>query len=68
MKIKDLPPKTVLAGVVFIHPETGEQCEWVSSWNAGVWWRKPGLGPVSPVFPIFLDDPAQALEWEIVRP
>lgn len=65
MKIKDLSNDTRLTGIIFIHPKTGERCEWVSAWMAGVWWRKPNSGSVSEVFTISITSLDEALEWEV---
>lgn len=65
MKIKDLPSDARLAGVIFLHPTTGERCEFVSAWRKGVWWRAPGSGPVSEVHPIQLAGFEDVLELEV---
>lgn len=65
-KINDLPPGTNLGGVKFLHPETREICYWVSQWGKGVWYRKDLYD--SQIFPIFLEDLAEAKEFELAIP
>lgn len=70
MKIKDLDGRKSLGGQRFKHPETGETCYWVSQWGyetgkAGVWYRKDPLSHA--VFPIYLNNLKEALEFEVVE-
>lgn len=69
MKINDLPPQNSLRGVRFLHPETGEPVYWYSQWGyspgkAGVWFKRDMKS--GQVFPLFLDDLREALEFEVV--
>ena len=68
-RIKDLPKDISLRGVKFRVPGTNKTGYWYSQWGykdgeAGVWYKtdmKSGQ-----VFPIFLKDLKEALEWEVV--
>jgi hypothetical protein len=69
MKIKDLPKDESLGGVRFKHPETAEICIWQSQWGypdgkAGVWYKTDSAS--SKIFPLFLDNLQEALEFEVV--
>jgi hypothetical protein len=64
MKIKDLPGKTNLRGVRFIYPANGETYIWFSQWDKGVWGKKDLKD--TQVFPLFVKDLHEALEWEVV--
>jgi hypothetical protein len=70
MKIKDLPQDKSLGGVKFRHPDTGEECIWVSQWGypdgkAGIWY-KTDENP-SQCYPLFLNKLEEALEFEVVE-
>ena len=68
-RIKDLPPDVSLAGVKFRIPGTRSVGYWYSQWGytdgkAGVWYKKDMASGA--VYPIFLDNLKDALEWEVV--
>lgn len=64
-KIKDLGGVDSLAGVRFVYPKDGQAYHWVSQWNKGVWGKKDmGSGQV---FPLFVNDLSECLEWEVVE-
>jgi len=70
-KIKDLPPNISLRGVKFRDPKTKTTGYWYSQWGyengkAGVWY-KPDMSK-GQIFPLFLDDLKEALEFEVVEP
>ncbi len=62
MKIKDLDPKTNLGGLK-VKTTTGEVGYWESQWNKGVWLSREGKG--GRVFPIFIEDLKETMEWEV---
>jgi hypothetical protein len=69
MKIKDLPPDKSLENVHFRIPGTTVHGYWRSQWGypdgkAGVWYYKDQKS--SQMFPIFLDDLREALEWDVI--
>lgn len=69
-KIKDLPPNISLGGVKFHDPKTGTTGYWSSQWGyedgkAGIWWKKDMKA--TQVFPLFLDNLREALEFEVVE-
>jgi hypothetical protein len=69
-KIKDLPPNINLRGVKFHDPKTGTTGYWFSQWGyengkAGIWWKKDMKS--GQVFPLFLDDLKEALEFYVVE-
>jgi len=65
MKIKDLPEGR-LYDVRFIYPGDGQKYYWASQWAKGVWGRKkPGD---EQIYPLFVGDLKEALEWEVVEP
>jgi hypothetical protein len=69
MKIKDLPMGKSLEGVHFRIPGTKVSGYWRSQWGypdggAGVWYRKDPKS--TQVFPVFLHDLKEALEWEVI--
>lgn len=69
-RIKDLPKDISLGGVRFKHPTTGTPVYWWSQWGyeggkAGVWFKHDLKS--SAVFPIFLNDLSEALEFEVVE-
>jgi hypothetical protein len=68
-KICDLPPGANLCGVKFHDPKTGTTGYWFSQWGyengkAGVWWKEDMRS--SSVFPLFLDNLKQALEFYVM--
>jgi len=68
MKIRDLPKNSTLRGVKFKLP-TGEEVYWYSQWGnpdrkAGIWYKKDMKE--SRVYPFFLDELIEALEYEVV--
>lgn len=64
MKIKDLKEQGSLGNVRFIYPADGQKYYWHSQWPKGVWGKK---SPKSEqVFPLHVNNLAEALEWEIV--
>ena len=65
MKIKDLPGDKSLENVKFVYPGDGETYYWASQWNAGVWARKELHD--KRIYPLFVGDTAEALEWEVVE-
>ena len=68
MKFRDLDSKTQLGGVLFKHPRTGETCEYVSQWMKGVWWKKPeDPAHGHTIYPIFVKDLTEILEWELTE-
>jgi len=65
MHIKDLSTKGPLAGVKFIFPKDGEAYYFVSMWAKGVWGRRKKDD--IRVIPLFIEDPKEVLEWEVVQ-
>lgn len=63
-RIKDLPPDESLTGVRFKYPKDGKPYYWVSQWQKGVWGKRNISD--NQVFPLFCDDLAEALEWEVL--
>lgn len=68
MKIKDLPKGTNLRGVKVRIPE-GEEGWWESQWSKGVWLIKvpPETKGSRQVFPVFVEDLKETLEWEVIK-
>jgi len=68
MKLKALPPSTNLGGIKVKTPD-GQIGYWVSQWPKGVWLSNGNFqeGEVSLIFPIFVEDLKEALEWEITE-
>lgn len=64
MKIKDLPPSTNLGGIK-IKTSSGEVGYWKSQWEKGVWIQKE-LESIR-MYPIFVEDLKETLEWEILE-
>uniref|UniRef100_A0A6M3XU66 Uncharacterized protein n=1 Tax=viral metagenome TaxID=1070528 RepID=A0A6M3XU66_9ZZZZ len=69
-KLKDLPDHISLSGVKFYDPETGTTGYWVSQWGyengkAGVFYKTDMKS--TRVFPLFLDDLKEALEFDVVE-
>lgn len=64
MKIKDLPETASLEGTRFIYPTDGQTYYWFSQWDRGVWGKKNMDD--KQVFPLFVTDLKEALEWELV--
>lgn len=65
VKIKDLPKGKPLAGVVFLHPETGEHCIWHSQWEKGIWFKKSSTS--DQVFTLKVADLMEALEFTVAE-
>jgi hypothetical protein len=70
MKIKDLPGNPNLRGIKFHDPKTGTTGYWYSQWGypdgkAGIWWKKDMKSGA--IFPLFLDDLKEALEFEVIK-
>lgn len=70
MKIKDLPLDIDLRGVKFHDPKTKTTGCWYSQWGypdgkAGIWWKKNMED--TQVFPLFLDNLEEALEFDVVE-
>jgi len=68
-RIKDLPPNASLGGVKFRAPD-GTVGYWSSQWGypdgkAGIWYRTDLKS--TQVFPLFLDNLREALEFEVVE-
>ncbi len=63
MKIKDLDPTTNLGGIK-VKTIDGKVGYWKSQWNKGVWLaedkEKNGR-----IYPIFVEDLQETLEWEV---
>jgi len=69
-KIKDLPPNTDLGGIRFRDPKTGTVGYWYSQWGyedgkAGIWFKRDWKSGA--VFPLFLDNIKEALEFEVLE-
>jgi len=69
-RIKDLPKDINLRGVKFHDPKTGTTGFWYSQWGyqdgkAGIWWKKDMKS--ESVFPLFLDNLNEALEFEVME-
>jgi hypothetical protein len=69
MKIKDLPPNESLSGVHFHSIQHGVKGYWFSQWGyedgkAGIWYKRDMKS--SSVFPLFLDNLKEALEFEVI--
>lgn len=64
-RIKDLPSNIGLEGIRFIYPKTKEKYYWFSQWEKGVWGKKDLHS--AQLFPLFVDDLKEALEWEVVE-
>ena len=69
MKIKDLPGNISLGGVRFKTPD-GTIGYWVSQWGyeggkAGIWYKKDRYA--TRVFPLFLNDIKEALEFDVLE-
>jgi hypothetical protein len=70
-KIKDLPADINLRGVKFHDRKTGTKGYWFSQWGyedgkAGIWYKKDIKSGA--VFPLFLDNLQEALEFEVIEP
>ena len=65
MKIKDLPGDPSLGMVRFIYPYDGKPYYWLSQWQKGVWGKESANS--SQLIPLFVDDLAETLEWEVVE-
>lgn len=63
-RIKDLPPDRSLRGVHFRTPD-GVEGYWYSQWRKGVWCKKAMT--LDQVFPVFLANLQEALEWEVIE-
>jgi hypothetical protein len=69
-KIKDLPKQMSLQGVKFYDPKTKTKGCWFSQWGyedgkAGIWWKKDMKS--GQVFPLFLDNLKESLEFEVLE-
>lgn len=69
VRIKDLPKNINLGGVKFHDLKTGIMGYWYSQWGyeggkVGIWWKKDMKS--TEIFPLFLDDLKEALEFEVV--
>ncbi len=69
-RIKDLPPNINLRGVKFKDPKTGTTGYWYSQWGyedgkAGVWYKSDMSK--ERIFPLFLDELEEALEFEVIE-
>ena len=64
IKIKDLPDGQPLEGVRFIYPVDNQPYYWISQWGKGVWGKK-NMDDTR-VYPLFVDDIKDALEWEVL--
>lgn len=64
MKIKDMPEGSTLNNVRFIYPGDGQAYYWASQWGKGVWGKKDINS--GQIFPLFVEDIEEALEWEIL--
>jgi len=74
MKIKDLPKGTNLEGLKVKVPKNHPECPfkegyWRSQWGytdgkAGVWLNKELED--SRIYPVFLDNLEECLEWEVI--
>lgn len=65
MKIKDLPGDPSLGMTRFIYPGDGKPYYWFSQWQKGVWGKEAANS--SQLIPLFVDDLAETLEWEVVE-
>jgi hypothetical protein len=65
MKIKELPKGISLGGIRFIYPNDGKKYYWSSQWGKGVWGKKDLKS--GQIFPLFVEDLKDALEWEVVE-
>ncbi len=63
MKIKDLLDKDPLEGIK-VKTSDGRIGYWRSQWKAGVWLKE--TKETSSVFPVFVDDIKDCLEWEVI--
>lgn len=63
MKIKDLSPSTNLGGIKVKTPD-GRVGYWASQWVKGVWLSNDPKGS-GRIFPIFIEDLTETLDWEI---
>ena len=69
-KIKNLPKDINLRGIKFHDPKTETTGYWYSQWGypdgkAGIWWKKDMKS--TQIFPLFLDDLKEVLEFEVVE-
>ena len=69
-KIKDLPEDINLRGVKFYDPKTKTRGYWFSQWGyengkAGIFWKKDMKS--TQIFPLFLDDLKESLEFYVVE-
>jgi hypothetical protein len=65
MKIKDLPQDASLTGTRFIYPKDNKPYYWFSQWQRGVWGKEDMES--EKVFPLFVNDLKDVLEWEVVK-
>ena len=63
-KIKDLPSDKSLDNVRFRYPGDGQAYYWASQWGKGIWGKKDINS--QQIFPLFVKDIQEALEWELV--
>ncbi len=63
MKIKELPQGSTLNNVRFIYPGDGKAYYWTSQWQKGIWGKKDLNS--GQIFPLFVENIQDALEWEI---
>lgn len=61
--IGTLPSDQSLGGVRFRYPKDGQLYYWASQWGKGVWGKKD-LGD-SRLFPLFVEDLRECLNWEV---
>lgn len=67
MKIKDLPPTQSLGNIRFIYPLDGKTYVWFSQWDKGVWAKLPDDPNSRRIIPLFVDDIAEVLEWDVAK-
>lgn len=66
MLIKDLPKDTNLGGIKFRYPKDNQVYIWKSQWGLGIWAKKPNNPNPDQVFPLFVDNLEEVLEWEVI--
>jgi hypothetical protein len=64
VKINELPKHSTLNNIRFRYPGDGKIYYWTSQWQKGVWGKKDLNS--GQVFPLFVENLKDALEWEIV--
>lgn len=64
-KIKDLDSNQNLGGIKFRYPGDNNIYYWHSQWQKGVWGKKDLNS--EQVFPLFVEDLKEALEWTVVE-